>query len=589
MLKKITISLVLFTVIIFAKPTVNVTVDRKNVDLRTPIRLTIQFNDFKDYPKYNLDLGSDFQVVGGPSQSSNFSWVNGKTTSTKKAIYQIVAKRKGNLTIPSLDFKYKGKNYKTNQINIQVSDRMHRNSSSANSKNIRKQRKNNNNSQIFIEPICKKTSVYLGESLVISYRLFTRVSIVNYNIPMVTSISGFMIDKQERVENPKVKMQTINGIEYKTADLFNLVLTPTEIGKLEIPMQKFRIELENAGGGDPFDSFFNFSRNKVINTIAPAKNISVLRLPNDEPKTFTGAVGNFQLSAKLSDSEIESNKAVTLQIIVVGEGNFKNFTFPKPKFHSQLQVFEPKMKENISVKNNKIVGNKTWEFVIIPEEKGHYKIPPIKFTYYDLRKKRYVTLTKSNLVLEVTQNKHLLEERMKNMTREEVELLNKDIRYLHLNEENLESKYYSAIKDFRNYLFFILGIILIFVYIIYSLYMSYILNNPLLIRRQKAFAVAENEINQLPDETVIAFKKISNIFNKYLADKLNLQSGELYLKEITEYYQNKKIDEKLLEKIELTWRNIEEKKFAPNLVSEKELDNIKVQIIDIMKKIEKIK
>lgn len=590
--KKIAILLVVIPLVLFAERKIDVSVDRTVTNLRTPINLTIEFTDFSDFPKFDFDLGNSFKVIGGPSQSSNFSWINGKTTSTKKLIYQIVAKKTGELTIPSFDMKFKGKNYKTNNIIITVTNQTQKtqNRKSNNRNNDRQKINSQVDEKLFVDPICEKSSVYLGESIVITYRLYTKINIIDYNIPKINTISGFMVEKQNLIKNPKVVTETINGIQYKTADLFNLVLTPTEIGKLEIPPQNLRIEVSaQRRSNDPFDSFFSMSRNNVVNTIAPSKNINVIKLPNCAYDTFTGAVGNFNLSAKLSNSEIEANQAVTLKTTISGEGNLKNFTFPKPNFPSQFQVFEPKMKENIEVKNGQVVGNKTWEYVIIPDQKGTYNIPPIKFTYYDLNRRKYRTLTKSNLVLKVKRNEHLVEEHLKNLTRNEVELLNKDIRYLYLNESKLISLNYSPVKDLRNWLLYFVGFFVIIIFFVYRLYWHFILKNPIIVRRQKAFTTAKKELDQITSDPKKAFYKLSAIFNNYIADRLNLKGGEIHLQEIIDNYKNKKVDDEILNKIKSIWKDMEKYKFASNLINKEKLEEMKNEILNLMGKLEKIK
>ncbi len=587
-IKYITILLII-PLVLFAERRIEVSVDKTVTNLRTPINVTIEFIDFSDFPNYDYDFGDDFQVIGGPSQSSNFSWVNGKTTSQKKLIYQIAVKRTGKLTIPSFVIEFKGKNYKTNAVNITVVNQNNTQRNVPNSNNIQNQ-KSQIGEQLFVESICKNSSVILGESVVVTYRLYTKVDIIDYNIPKIATIDGFMIEEQKIIQNPKVVMRNINGVKYKTADLFNLVLTPTEIGKLNIPPQNFRIELSSQNrSNDPFDSFFSMSRNKVINSIAPAKNINVLKLPNDAPDTFTGAVGNYKLSAKFSKSEVEANQAISFLVSVEGEGNLKNFTFPTPKFPSKFQVFEPKMKEDIRIRNNKVVGKKTWEYVIIPEEKGDYIIPPIKFTYYNLKSKKYITLKKSNLTLKVKRNEHLVEEGLNNLTRKEVELLNQDIRYLYLNESKLKSLNYSITRDLKNWAIYFITLIVVIIFGVYKLYWYIILKNPLAVRRNKAIGIAKKELSQLSSNTIEAFQELSTILNNYISDRLNLKSGEIFLSEIIEQYKNKKVEDNILIEIEAVWKYIEEIKYAPNLIDNNNINDLKERILNLIDKLERIK
>ena len=117
----------------------------------------------------------------------------------------------------------------------------------------------------------------------------------------------------------------------------------------------------------------------------------------------------------------------------------------------------------------------------------------------------------------------------------------------------------------------------------------FILNNPLIVRRQKALTIAKKELDQLPSDTIKAFQKLSVIFNNYIADRLNLKGGEIFLREIIENYKKKKIDGELLIKIEFIWKDMEEKKFAPNLINKDKLEEMKNGILSLMEKLEKIK
>ena len=56
---------------------------------------------------------SNFQVVGGPMQSYNSSWVNGKTSRTVSVGYFLQPTKKGKITIGSATMEYEGKTYKT--------------------------------------------------------------------------------------------------------------------------------------------------------------------------------------------------------------------------------------------------------------------------------------------------------------------------------------------------------------------------------------------------------------------------------------------------------------------------------------------
>ena len=78
-------SLIYFSLIIqIYAQTVQVYVDKNFVQEGEFISLTIEADGANDFPLVDLNpLDSDFKIVSGPSQQTNFQWINGKMKNTK--------------------------------------------------------------------------------------------------------------------------------------------------------------------------------------------------------------------------------------------------------------------------------------------------------------------------------------------------------------------------------------------------------------------------------------------------------------------------------------------------------------------------
>ena len=88
------------------------------------------------------------------------------------------------------------------------------------------------------------------------------------------------------------------------------------------------------------NSFFPSQEPTVI-TSAPVE-VEVLPLPvPGRPRSFTGLVGRLNVSASIDRSSVETNDAVTLELIVEGEGNLQGLAAPIIDFPADFEVFPP--------------------------------------------------------------------------------------------------------------------------------------------------------------------------------------------------------------------------------------------------------
>ena len=73
-----------------------------------------------------------------------------------------------------------------------------------------------------------------------------------------------------------------------------------------------------------------------------------------------------------------------------------NINFP-PDF----ETYDPKINDNINKSDNGISGTKTFDYLIIPRNEGVFTIKPVTFSYFDLNKRKYVTLSSPEYTLKV--------------------------------------------------------------------------------------------------------------------------------------------------------------------------------------------
>ena len=95
--------------------------------------------------------------------------------------------------------------------------------------------------------------------MVLTYRLYTRVTLLNYSLNKLPSLSGFWSQEIEMPQQPVFHQENFDGVNYQVAELKKFVLFPQRSGKLEIdPMQGeviARVQAKRQRTNDPFDIF----------------------------------------------------------------------------------------------------------------------------------------------------------------------------------------------------------------------------------------------------------------------------------------------------------------------------------------------
>ena len=532
---------------------VEVSVDKTSCSRQETILLTFVFENFNDAPNsVNFDLMTDFTVIGGPSTSRRTSWINGKMSSMVTLTYEIRPNDRGRLKIPSFRFKT-GKNYnETEEIKIQVTKSGDQISKSS----------GGDIPDIFIETVIPRDSYYQGETFTVYYRLYSSVDVLQYQMQNINSVEGFILDsyKVHEKHRTRVVLKTLNGVKYKVYDAASITLTSTKIGDKKLPPIELAVSIPKAGRYDPF-----WGTPKITKKLfTDSKTIHIQNLPPGGGPDFSGAVGDFFLAVSLDSSRVEVNQPVSMKIEVTGHGNMKHFTFPDLKFENNLEVFEPKTKNTVSLGSQDYSGKKIWEYIIIPGLSGRYILNDIHFTFFSTSSESYKTLTAEGPVLDVegekSQNDRIIPD--------------KDIRYINVRENSLYKAEYHAVTDIRNYKFFFLALILAAVYLLVGIYSRYLKVNINAIRKRHAFINSIQSLKKInpamhPSEIL---KIIEESFNNYTKDKFN-RSALSYRQEDCS--------------INDIFMTIETYKYAPGILSYEQLMNLKKDVLDIIDKMER--
>ena len=416
-----------------------------HVSVGEQFRLTYTVNT-QDVDNFRAGNFPDaFEVLMGPSTSrqSSFQMVNGHTTSSSSITftYIICANKNGTFTIPPAQIRCEGHTIKSNSVKITVSGRQQSQRGGGggydNEPQMRTAGSNISGADLFIKVSANKQRVHEQEPILLTYKVYTLVQLTRLDGKM-PDLKGFHTQEVQLPQQKSFKVETYNGRPYRTVTWSQYVMFPQMTGKLEIPSITFdgTVVMQNRDV-DPFEAFFNGGSGYVEmkkKIKAPGITIQVDPLPA-RPADFSGGVGKFNISAQLTPASVKTNDAITLRVIVSGVGNLKLIKEPVVVFPKDFDRYDAKVTDKTKLTSNGVEGSMIYDFIAVPRNAGKYEIPPVKFVYYDTSANKYVTTESKGFTLDVAQGAK--GGGVSDFTGSDVDMLNKDIRYIKTTPEEL--------------------------------------------------------------------------------------------------------------------------------------------------------
>jgi hypothetical protein len=524
-------------------------VSASKVGVEDAFTLTIEaknYNGIVEFPQiYDFD---NFDMVSGPVQGQNMSWINGKVTKLLTHKYTLMPKKTGVFTIPSFTVKIDDRVYKTKPIEVTVvkgslatqSQRSPRSFFDDDFFSPRPRRSRVTKRSVFVKAEVDKTAVYVNEGITVSYRLYFNRPVSSPGFKDVPDFTGFVTEDVATPSRIKTETKLLNGERYNTAVIFQKILYPISAGKLVIPSITFSLRVE-----DPM-SFF--SAGTVIYRKSSPVEITVLPFPEPQPDNFSGAIGTFTVISSVDKDRLKTGDSLTYKLTIRGKGNLNPVSSVFPKEVKGFKVFKPGNPVTTHDKRDPKLIEKTWEIVLVPEKTGRLSIPEIPFVYFDPVVKQYVTKTTIKREVEVEQGLTSLNQTVTESGRA-VTMLTKDIEYIEtdLPVDNIyfidRSMVYKSVLYGAPVLFLLLGFIFRFTDPARKSLKEY--------RRVNAFKFFKKNLKEA--EKLLKKKKnkeyysaISSAVIRYFSDKFNKPNIELRIDEIELILKERQIEEGLI-------------------------------------------
>lgn len=586
------------------------TICKKQVSVGEQFQVSYELNgDGKDFRSPNF---TNFEVIGGPfsSTSSSVQIINGSVTKTNTQTYSfhLRAIKEGKFTMPQASITVDKKRITSDpsEINVVASQNGNNTYSRSSSNGNNYSQANDNAREVFLEAMPNKRKVYLGEQIMLTYRIYYTIPISQLSVSKSPSYAGFWT-KDVTDNNGTLQQSSVmrDGKQYNVATIQEIVLFPQKSGKLTIEplditcLAQIRQQKNRSQSYDPFEDFFGDVFGTTYTNVrkdikSQPIEIEVMPLPNNnKPQSFKGAVGQFTFTTKIDKSELKVNEAFTYTVTVSGKGNIELLELPKPIFPPDFEVYDPKI--NTSIKDNAlgISGSKKAEYIVIPRVSGDFKLESTEFSYFNPTLDKYETL-KSD-ANQITVNKG--EGNNGNNVvytpgQADIKYLGSDILHINVNNDKLNITGHTFYMSTIYIIILSMMIILFIVALIIFKRRVKLNKNQVLVKNKQATKVAKkrlnNAYNYLKSNNQNSFyEEFSQALWGYISDKLNIARSQLSMETVKEIMLNKNVDEDIVNEFIELLNSCEFARFAPG-DSSKKMDDLYNKGIELITKAEKL-
>jgi len=529
----------------------------------------------------------DFTVLMGPSMSQSTQIMNGAMSQQISYSYVLQASKKGTYTIGPATITVNGNPLQSNSLTINVlepsqAEKQQREQAKQEERSLSQQAQDVISGNLFVTLSVNKSSVFVGEQIVATYKIYVHpeLNVQNLTPKKEPSFNGFWT-QQIDLGNVQWQNETYKGKNFRVAVIKKVILLPQQSGKLEIEPYLFdciaRLRVQGQQQRrrhsifDDFfdDPFFSGGSYKDFPYVASSSRefINVKPLPKPQPEDFNGGVGKITLDAWVDKPKTKAGEPISLKVKIGGSGNLKLIEPMEMKFPPDFEVYDPKIADNVIVSASGITGNKVFEYLLIPKHEGEYKIDPVKFSYFDLEKKAYVSLSSKEFNITVSKGDGTESSVISGIQKEDIKFLGKDIRFIK-SEKILTGNGKRLFGSSGFIIATILPLFLFFILIFYKKRRDELVSNEKLLKNRRATKVARKRLASAKKYLTAKdrnkfYEEIEKALWYYVSDKLSIPVAELTKDSASQALEKKNISADIINEYLNTIDQSEFARFAP--------------------------
>ena len=261
---------------------------------------------------------------------------------------------------------------------------------------------------LLIKLDANKTSSYVGEPILATYKLATRLRSQSRVVKQPTFSGATVVEMTPEETVPK--QERLNGRMYNVYTIRKVQLFPLQAGSFVLPQATVenKVTFYKAENVSYRDIYYNPStlpvEEKTVTLTNAAVTVDVKPLPAGAPAGFSGAVGRFRMDVlKSGDNTVTTNNTSNFVVVVEGPGNLQQVKSPTVNWPKGVESFDPTDEEEVDKTAFPAKVRKTFSYPFLITKVGNYTIPPVEFVYFDPYSAKYITLQSKPFSFRVTE------------------------------------------------------------------------------------------------------------------------------------------------------------------------------------------
>jgi hypothetical protein len=246
---------------------------------------------------------------------------------------------------------------------------------------------------VFIEALVDNPTPFIGQQITYIARFYRLQTLSNLSFPYTPpDFEGFWRVNVEPFPFTQIAQQ-IEGRQYIVSEI-RAALYPTRSGEIIINPAQIMLP----------ESAFQTGQRLSANPTA----VQVQPLPDGAPVGFTGAVGQFEMSATLDRQTAVVGEPVILRLLVRGTGNIEQLPPPELPVLENWQAFANPGSYTALQQNGRIVGQRMYEWLLVANRPGIQTLPTVNLVYFDPDSLIYRTVSTTPVEIEVSPGENAL-------------------------------------------------------------------------------------------------------------------------------------------------------------------------------------
>ncbi len=359
---------------------------------------------------------NQFRYVSGPNiYEASVLGANG-AQKLKNIVYTLVAIRPGKFIIPGASARVRDKLIKSESVWLEViskkdaarkgrMDVVETNSDyflGPDEDPYEKMQRN-----LFMKVLVDKRACFVGEPVTATFKLYSRLESKS-DIVKNPGLYGFTVQDMISLADRLATTETINGKKFDVHVVRKVQLYPLQQGIFNIDAMEVRnkvefsksavskkTEQEIAEGVFPHKEIADRSNTVVYENNMSTEPVAITVKPTpakSKPEDYTGATGNFRISALLEKNGLAKNEEGDLIITISGKGNFTQLSAPVIQWPAGIEGFEPTVVDSLDHEHAPLNGKRVFHFRFVSAKPGNYVLPAAGFSYYNPDSNNYKTI-----------------------------------------------------------------------------------------------------------------------------------------------------------------------------------------------------